>query len=186
MARSSTLEADNLTTCPSPNVHALRETDLGDEAVHVGGRVLLGIPRHVSSSQVLNRDVLDVEAHVLPGQRGLKALVVHLDGLHLRRELSGREQQGHPGLQDPRLHLAHRNGADSWEGGGNGARVTKETATLFLAVDRVPASFETSHPKTLLEFSFSSKKILNIVDGHGINSDLRFCRRPAGGAEAAC
>lgn len=48
---------------------------------------MLGIPSHISSPQVLNSYILDVEAYVVSRQGSLESLVVHLYGLHLSGQL---------------------------------------------------------------------------------------------------
>lgn len=74
---------------------------------------MLGVPRHITTAEVLYRHVLDVEPHVVARPSHLQTLVVHLNGLDLGSQLGRREHQDHAGLQDPRLDLPHWNRAHS-------------------------------------------------------------------------
>ncbi len=56
---------------------------LGEEGVCALGRIVLGVTAHVSTTDIFDGHVLDVEANVVSGESLLQSLVVHLDGLHL-------------------------------------------------------------------------------------------------------
>ena len=61
----------------------VEDDDLGGEIRHSAGRLVLGVGGDVATLNVLDGDVLDVEAHVVPGGSLGQGLVVHLHGLHL-------------------------------------------------------------------------------------------------------
>ena len=87
--------------------------DLGVEGLGPLGRVVLGIARHVATANLLDRDVLDVEADVIAGKALGQLLVMHLDGLDFRRHTGGRKGHDHAGLDGSRLHPTHRHRADA-------------------------------------------------------------------------
>merc|ERR1712012_219223 len=80
---------------------------LGGEVTHSGGRLVLGVGGDVSSLDVLDRDVLDVEANVVSGNSLGERLVVHLHGLDLSGQHVGGEGDDHAWLDDASLHSAH-------------------------------------------------------------------------------
>ena len=81
--------------------------DLGGEVLALLGGVVLGVRRDVASLQVLDVDVLDVEADVVAGVGLGQHLVVHFDRLDLSRQVGGREDDHHAGLEHAGLHSAH-------------------------------------------------------------------------------
>mmetsp|Transcript_17299 Transcript_17299/g.56315 ORF Transcript_17299/g.56315 Transcript_17299/m.56315 type:complete len:515 (-) Transcript_17299:50-1594(-) len=91
----------------------VHDDDLGEEGVRALGRVLLGVAAHEAAAEVLDGDVLHVEAHVVAGHGLGERLVVHLDGLDLRGELGRRERDDHAGLEHARLDAADGHGADA-------------------------------------------------------------------------
>ena len=64
-------------------------------------------------ADVLDGDVLDVEADVYAGGRLGEGLVVHLDRLDLRRQAGRRERHDVPGLEHAGLDAADGNCADA-------------------------------------------------------------------------
>ena len=81
--------------------------DLGGEVSHTSGGLVLGVGGDVSSLDVLDRDVLDVEANVVSRDSLGEGLVVHLHGLDLSGQLVGGEGDDHAGLDDSGLHTTH-------------------------------------------------------------------------------
>ena len=81
--------------------------DLGGEVLHSARRLVLGVGGDVAPLDVLDGDVLDVEANVVAGDGLGQRLVVHLDGLDLGGELHGGEGDDLAGLDDAGLHTAH-------------------------------------------------------------------------------
>merc|ERR1719454_2257073 len=82
---------------------------LGGEVRHAGGGLVLGVGGDVSSLDVLDGDVLDVEANVV-SRHGLgQRLVVHLHGLNLSGQHAGGEGNDHAGLDDTSLDTTHGN-----------------------------------------------------------------------------
>mmetsp|Transcript_22648 Transcript_22648/g.72878 ORF Transcript_22648/g.72878 Transcript_22648/m.72878 type:complete len:462 (-) Transcript_22648:14-1399(-) len=91
----------------------VHDDHLSLEGLHLLGRVVLHVTRHVAALQLLHRHVLHVEAHVVARHGLLQLLVVHLHRLHLSAQRRRREHHGHARLQDARLHAAHRYSADT-------------------------------------------------------------------------
>ena len=85
----------------------VEDNDLGGEVRHTGGGLVLGVRGDVSSLDVLDRDVLDVEANVVSGDSLGERLVVHLHGLDLSGQHVGGEGDDHAGLDDASLDTAH-------------------------------------------------------------------------------
>merc|ERR550534_2912933 len=85
----------------------VKDDDLGGEVSHTGGGLVLGVGGDVSSLDVLDGDVLDVEANVVSGDSLGEGLVVHLHGLDLSGRHVGGEGDDHAGLDDSGLHTTH-------------------------------------------------------------------------------
>jgi hypothetical protein len=66
--------------------------------------VVLGITGNVTTTDFLDRDVLDVKANVVSGKTLNKLLVVHLDGLDFGGDTSGGEGDDHTGLDNTSLN----------------------------------------------------------------------------------
>lgn len=81
----------------------VEDDDLGVEGLGTLGGVVLGVTGNVTTTDLLDRDVLDVEADVVTGDTLDKLLVVHLDGLDLSGDTSGGEGDDHTGLDDTGL-----------------------------------------------------------------------------------
>ena len=67
----------------------------------------------VSSSNILDGDVLDVETDVVSGQTLGDLLVVHLDGLDFGGDVGRGEGDDHTGLDDTGLYSADGDCADT-------------------------------------------------------------------------
>ena len=91
----------------------VEDDDLGGEVSHTGGGLVLGVGGDVSSLDVLDGDVLDVEANVVSGDSLGEGLVVHLHRLDLSGQHVGGEGDDHARLDDTGLHPAHGNCSDT-------------------------------------------------------------------------
>jgi len=76
----------------------VQDDNLGVEGVTTLGGVVLGVTGNVTTTDLLDGDVLDVEADVVTGKTLDKLLVVHLDGLDLSGDTSGGEGNNHTTL----------------------------------------------------------------------------------------
>ena len=85
----------------------VEDNDLGGEVRHTGGGLVLGVGGDISSLDVLDGDVLDVEANVVSGDSLGEGLVVHLHGLDLSGQHVGGEGDDHAGLDDTSLNSAN-------------------------------------------------------------------------------
>ncbi len=81
----------------------VEDNDLSVEGLSTLGGVVLGVTGNVATTDLLDGDVLDVEADVVTGNTLDKLLVVHLDGLDLSGDTSGGEGDDHTGLDDTGL-----------------------------------------------------------------------------------
>ena len=91
----------------------VEDDDLGVEAVAALGGVLLGVTGNVATTDLLDGDVLDVEADVVTGKTLGELLVVHLDGLDFSGDTSGGEGDDHAGLDHTGLNTTDGNRADT-------------------------------------------------------------------------
>jgi len=76
----------------------VEDDDLGLEALGLLGGVVLGVGGDVSTTDVLDGNVLDVESDVVTGAGLGEGLVVHLDGLDLSGHVRWGEGNNHTGL----------------------------------------------------------------------------------------
>merc|ERR1712019_315391 len=81
--------------------------DLGSEVSHATGRLILGVGSNISSLNVLDGNVLDIEANVVSGNSLGKGLVVHLNRLHLSGQLVGGKGDNNARLDDSGLNPAN-------------------------------------------------------------------------------
>jgi len=81
--------------------------DLGVEGRGLLGRIVLRVRSDVTATNILDRDVLDVEADVITGQTFHELLVVHFDGLHFGGDANGSESNNHAGLDDTSFNTAN-------------------------------------------------------------------------------
>jgi len=81
----------------------VQDDDLSVEALALGGWVVLAVGAHVTSSDVLDGDVLDVEADVVAWYTLWDLGVVHFDGLDLSGDVGWSEFDNHTGLDDTGL-----------------------------------------------------------------------------------
>jgi len=91
----------------------IKHDDLSGEVSDAGGGLVLAVGRDVATLDVLDGDVLDVEADVVSGSGLGEGLVVHLHGLDLSGEVDGGEGDDHAGLDDAGLDTAHGDCSDT-------------------------------------------------------------------------
>jgi hypothetical protein len=91
----------------------VQDNDLGVEGLGTLGGVGLGVTGNVATTDLLDGDVLDVEADVVTGNTLSKLLVVHLDGLDFSGDTSGGEGDDHTGLDDTSLDTTDGNRANA-------------------------------------------------------------------------
>jgi hypothetical protein len=84
----------------------VEDDDLGLERGGTQRGVVLGVTGNVATTDLLDGDVLHVEADVVTGDTLGKLLVVHLDGLDFSGDVGGSEGNDHTGLDDTSLDTA--------------------------------------------------------------------------------
>merc|ERR1719204_1409274 len=87
----------------------VKNDDLSSEIGDSRCRLVLGVRGDVFSLDVLDRDVLDVEANVVSGDSLWERLVVHLHRLDLSGQHVGGEGDDHTGLDDTSLNSSDWN-----------------------------------------------------------------------------
>ena len=85
-----------------------RKTDLCEEGSSAERRVVLGVAGNVATTNLLDGDVLDVEADVVTWKTLDKLLVVHLDGLDFGGDTSWGKGDDHSSLDHTSLDTADR------------------------------------------------------------------------------
>ena len=78
----------------------VQDDDLSGEVSSTLGWVVLGVTGDVSTTQFLDRDVLDVETDVVSGHGLLQGFVVHFDGLDFSGQVDWGEHNNGTWLQD--------------------------------------------------------------------------------------
>lgn len=76
----------------------VEDDDLGGERGSLLGGIVLGVTANVSTSDILDGDVLDVESDIVTWETSLELFVVHLDGLDFSGDGGGSEGDDHTGL----------------------------------------------------------------------------------------
>merc|ERR1712133_195536 len=87
----------------------IEDNNLGCEVRDSGCWLVLGVGGDISSLDVLDRDVLNVEANVVSGDSLWKRLVVHLHRLDLSGQHVRGEGDDHTGLDDTSLNSSYWN-----------------------------------------------------------------------------
>ena len=91
----------------------VEDDDLGVEGLGALGGVVLGVTGNVATTDLLDGDVLDVEADVVTRDTLGKLLVVHLDRLDFSGHTSRGEGDDHTGLDNTSLDTTDRDRADT-------------------------------------------------------------------------
>jgi len=78
----------------------VEDDDLGVEGIGTLGGVVLGVTGNVATTNLLDGDVLDVEADVVTGNTLDELFVVHFDGLDFSGDVGRGEGDDHAGLDD--------------------------------------------------------------------------------------
>lgn len=91
----------------------VKDDDLGVEGLGALGGVVLGVTSDVTTTDLLDGDVLDVEANVVTWDTLGKLLVVHFDGLDFSGDTSGGEGDDHTGLDDTGLNTTYGDRANT-------------------------------------------------------------------------
>jgi hypothetical protein len=91
----------------------VEDNDLCIERLGRFGRIILGVPCDITSSDFLDGDVLDVEADVVTGKTLDKLDVVHLDRLDFGGDVGRSEGDDHASLDDTTLNTTNRHRANT-------------------------------------------------------------------------
>ena len=91
----------------------VEDDDLGVEGSGFLGRIVLGVRGDVSTADILDRDVLDVETDVITRLARLELLVVHFDRLDFSGNVCWGEGDDHAGLDDTSLHTSDGHRSDT-------------------------------------------------------------------------
>ena len=91
----------------------VQDNNLSGEVLASEGRLVLGVGGDIATLDVLDGDVLDVEANVVSGDSLGEGLVVHLHGLDLSSQHVGSEGDHHARLDDTSLNTTHGNCSDA-------------------------------------------------------------------------
>mmetsp|Transcript_118178 Transcript_118178/g.164630 ORF Transcript_118178/g.164630 Transcript_118178/m.164630 type:complete len:360 (-) Transcript_118178:36-1115(-) len=87
----------------------VHDDDLGLEGFGVLGGVVLGVGSDVTSLDILDGKVLNVETNVVTGLSLLDDFVMHLDGFDLSGDTNGTESGDHTGLEETSLNTTDGN-----------------------------------------------------------------------------
>jgi hypothetical protein len=82
----------------------VEDDDLGVKGLSSLGGIVLGVTSDVTTTDFLDRDVLDVEANIVTWETLDKLFVVHLNGLDFSGDTSWGEGDDHTGLDDTGLN----------------------------------------------------------------------------------
>ena len=109
----SSVAIQNWSVASANLTRVVEDDDLGVEGLGTLGRVVLGVTADVTTSNLLDGDVLDVEANVVTWKTLNELLVVHLNGLDFSGDVSGSEGDDHAGLDDTSLDTTDRHRANT-------------------------------------------------------------------------
>ena len=85
----------------------VEDDDLGGEVGHTHGGLVLRVGGHIAPLDVLDRDILDIEANIVSWEGLGQGLMMHLHRLDLGGEIDRGEGDHHTGLDDTGLNTTH-------------------------------------------------------------------------------
>jgi hypothetical protein len=91
----------------------VEDDNLGIEGSSLLGGIVFRVRGNVSTTDILNRDVLDVETDVVTRLAGLELLVVHFDRLDFSSNVAWGEGNDHAGLDDTSLDTTDGHRSDT-------------------------------------------------------------------------
>ena len=86
----------------------VKDNDLGSEVLNSSCRLVLGIRGNITSLDILNWDVLDVETNIVSRNSLGQRLVVHFNRLNLSGQLVRSESYNHAWLENTSLNTTDR------------------------------------------------------------------------------
>merc|ERR1712000_679033 len=95
------------------STRVVKNDDLGVEGVGTLGWVVLGVTADVSTTNLLDGDVLDVESDVVTWDTLDELFVVHFDGLDFSGDVGWGKGDDHTGLDDTSLNTTDRHRSDT-------------------------------------------------------------------------
>ena len=90
-------------------IRVVQDDNFSGERINFFSRIFLGVRTDVTTTDILDGDVLDVETNVVTGLALSELLVVHLDGLDFSGDVGRSEGNDHTGLDDTSLDTADGN-----------------------------------------------------------------------------
>merc|ERR1719319_1781921 len=159
----------------------VKDDDLSGEILDSTRWLVLRIGSYVSTLDILDRDVLDVESNIVSGKGLSKRLVVHLDGLALSCQLDWGEGDERSGLQDSGLNTVHGHCSNS----ANFVNILKgQTKGLVGGSLRGNDGVETLQESDSTSLSFLALHGPSLVPGHvGGGLDHVVAVKPGNGHE---
>jgi len=91
----------------------IEHDDLGVEGRGLLSGIILGVGTDISASDILDGNVLDVEANIVAGVALLQLLVVHFDGLDFSGDVGWGEGNDHASLDNTGFNSADGHGANT-------------------------------------------------------------------------
>jgi len=123
----------------------LHDDNLSSEVSRLCRRIVLSITANITTTDILDGDVLDVETDVITGNSLSKLLVVHLDRLDLSSHRSRSEGDNLVGLEDTSLHTTDGHCADTTDLVNILKRDTKRLIDRTDGLSEVIKSLEEGH-----------------------------------------
>ncbi len=91
----------------------VEDDDLGQEVFNFSSGVVLGVRANVSSSNIFDGDVLNVESDVVSGNGLFQSLVVHFYGFDISRDINWGESDVHVWFKNTGFNSSDWDGTDT-------------------------------------------------------------------------
>jgi hypothetical protein len=91
----------------------VQDNDLGSERTSFLGGIVLGVRADVTTTDILDRDVLYVETNVVSGKTFSESFVMHFNGLDFSGDSSRGESDNHTSLNDTSFNTTDGNCTDT-------------------------------------------------------------------------
>uniref|UniRef100_G1TUT3 Uncharacterized protein n=1 Tax=Oryctolagus cuniculus TaxID=9986 RepID=G1TUT3_RABIT len=90
----------------------VQDDHLSSEASCFHWWVIFAVTSNVSTMNIFDRHVLDIETHIVPRKSFTQSFMVHFDGLDFSCDIDWSKSYHHARFENTSLHSAHRDSAN--------------------------------------------------------------------------
>ncbi|KAJ1069514.1 hypothetical protein K5549_020956, partial [Capra hircus] len=91
----------------------VQNNHLSCEASSLHGWIIFAVTSHIATTDIFDRHVLDIEAHIVPRKGFTQCFMVHFYRLHLRCYVDWSKGDHHARFENTSLHTTHRDSTNT-------------------------------------------------------------------------